>query len=71
METHEIGHFYEPQIAKDFFVRRRDVRRDVLITVSQHWGGHQKVKGREGDRRPLGEGLLGNRQTRHGGRVGM
>ena len=37
----------------------------------QPWGGLQKDEGREGDQRPLGEGLLRGRETRHGGRVGM
>ena len=29
----------------------------VGTTVLRHWGGHKKVEGREGDQRPLGEGL--------------
>ena len=34
----------------------------MRTTVFQHWGGHQKDEGREGDQRPLGEGLLRERE---------
>ena len=43
----------------------------MKATVLQHWGGLQKDEGREGDQRPLGEGLLIGRETRQAGRVGM
>ena len=43
----------------------------MKTTVLQYWGGLQKDEGREGDQRPLGEGLLRGRETRQGGRVGM
>ena len=36
----------------------------MLMTASQHWDEHQKVEGREGDLRPLGERLLRNKGTR-------
>ncbi len=39
------------------------------MTVLQHEGGHQKVEGREEDRRLLGEGLSRKKETRLGGRV--
>ena len=29
----------------------------VSTTALRHWSGHQRVEGREGDQRPLGEGL--------------
>ena len=32
--------------------------------AAKNWGGLQKDKGREGDQRPLGEGLLRGRETR-------
>ena len=41
------------------------------MTVLRHWCEHQKVGGREGDQRPLGEGLRKKRETRPGGRAGM
>ena len=34
------------------------------MTVLQHWDGHQKGEGQEGDQRPLGEGLSRKRETR-------
>ena len=37
------------------------------MTVLQHWGGHWKVQGREGDQRLLGEGLSEERERQ--GRV--
>ena len=40
-------------------------------TVLRHWGGHQKVEGRKGDQKPLGEGLLKEREARPGRRAGM
>ena len=42
----------------------------MRTTALQHWGGHQKNEGREGDKTPLGEGLLRERETRQDGRVG-
>ena len=30
----------------------------VWTTFLRYWGGHQNVEGREGDQRPVGEGLL-------------
>ena len=41
------------------------------MIVLQLWDGRQRVEGREGDRRPLGEGLLRRRETKQGGRAGM
>ena len=29
----------------------------VSTTALRHWSGHQRVEGREGDQKPLGEGL--------------
>ena len=43
----------------------------VWTTVLRHWGGHQKVEGREGDLRPLEEGLSKEREARRGGRARM
>ena len=40
------------------------------MTVLQHWGGHWKVQGREGDQRLLGEGLSEEREARRGGGAG-
>ena len=37
------------------------------MTVLQHWGGHWKVQGQEGDQRLLGEGLSEERERQ--GRV--
>jgi len=37
----------------------------------QLWDGRRRVKGREGDQRPLGEGLSRRREIKQGGRVGM
>ena len=33
------------------------------MIVLQHWGGHWKVQGREGDQRLLGEGLSEEREA--------
>ena len=52
-------------------VRTRTQKERVRTTVLQHWAGHQKDERREGDKRPLGEGMLRGRETRRGGRVGM
>ena len=30
----------------------------ALMTTSQHWDGQQKIEGRDGNLRPLGERLL-------------
>ena len=43
----------------------------MRMIVSQLWDGRQRVEGREGEQRPLGEGLLRRRETKQGGRVGM
>ena len=43
----------------------------VLMTASRHWDGHQKVEGREGDLRPLGERLLRKKGTWLYRRAGM
>ena len=40
------------------------------MTVLQHWGGHWKVQGREGDQRLLGEGLSEEREAKRGGGAG-
>ena len=34
----------------------------MRTTVLQHWGGPQMDEGRKGDKRPLGEGLLRERE---------
>lgn len=39
------------------------------MTVLWHWGGHMKVEGQEGDQRPLGEGLLKEREAKQGERA--
>ena len=41
------------------------------IVVLPHWGGHQRVEGREEDQKPLGEGLSKEREARQGGRAGI
>ena len=43
----------------------------VLMTASQHWDGHQKGKGKEGDPRPFGERLWRKKGTWTGGRAEM
>lgn len=46
-------------------VRTRTQEKGVRMTVLRHRDGHQKDKGREGDKRPLnGEGLLRKKQGR-------
>ena len=41
------------------------------MIVLQLWDGRRRVEGREGDQRPLGEGLSRRREIRQGGRAGM
>ena len=41
------------------------------MIVLQLWDGRRRVEGREGDQRPLGEGLSRRRETKQGGRDGM
>ena len=47
------------------------LRREDVNNCFRHWGGQQKVERWERDQRPLGEGLLQEREARQGGRAEM
>ena len=47
-----------------------EVTERVWTTALRHWSGHQRVEGREGDQKPLGEGLS-KEKARRGGRAGI
>ena len=43
----------------------------MRVIVLQLWDGRRRFEGREGDQRPLGEGLSRRREIKQGGRAGM
>ena len=43
----------------------------MRMIVLQLWDGRRRFEGREGDQRPLGEGLSRRREIKQGGRGGM